>query len=282
MAAGPVFRVRVTRERTTGVDFWLLARACDRVDTRVAGTPELATKQTLTLRQPGHEASPAVSPRHREAWPVATPARPGSEARKVPAFALQQARRRRRRPCPSRSPASPHRKPPSGSTTTTRTAGHLHQVTGPPSAEPHHRRAHPRRRGNQRSRPAARSRTPAAAHAARRPRRLPGGSGHRGETRPTTQPAKQRHAPRARTASAHGGGARVAPSHGEEEEGDTPPAPAPVGLCPAAPPGGGEGGGRRRGADGGGIWASAPAASRVGRGGKGFSYRSISSALLHH
>ena len=38
------------------------------IPTSTSGTPELATKQTLTLRQPGHEASHAVSPRHREAW----------------------------------------------------------------------------------------------------------------------------------------------------------------------------------------------------------------------
>ena len=42
--------------------------------------------------------------------------------------------------------------------------------------------------------PGARSRTPAAAHAARGPRRLPDGSGHHGEARTTAQPATPRHA----------------------------------------------------------------------------------------
>lgn len=40
------------------------------IPTSTSGTPDLATKPTTNLRQPGHEAPHAVSPRHREAWPA--------------------------------------------------------------------------------------------------------------------------------------------------------------------------------------------------------------------
>nr|XP_040254298.1 proline-rich proteoglycan 2-like [Aegilops tauschii subsp. strangulata] len=96
--------------------------------------------------------------------------------------------------------------------------------------------------------PAARSRTPAAAHVARGPRCLPGGSGRLGEARTTAQPATPHHAPPCRGAPRPPSMEEPAspPSRGGGRA-QAPPAPAPVGLSPAAPPGGGEGGGRRRG-----------------------------------
>ena len=202
-----------------------------------------------------------------------------AEARKVPAFALQPARRRLRRPCPSRSPSSPHRKPPREAPPTRAPPA---TITRSPDRHRLSRTtaARPRRRGTT---AAAGSPKPDPSRRPRRPRPSPPAGRNRPPRRGAFHRADGHAAPRAA-----GGPRAAAPRcpapaprpHMEEE-----PAPPhltrrrrketprrrrrrsgfarPRPLAAAREEGGGGGG------DGGWIWASAPAASRVAaRGGK--------------
>ncbi|XBI26684.1 hypothetical protein VPH35_051335 [Triticum aestivum] len=189
-------------------------------------------------------------------------------------------------------PFLPTPKAAKGGTTNTRTAGHHHQVAGPPPAEPHHRRTptternhHSRRQPEAGPQPPP---TPPAALAACRAepaaaaRRVPPRSRPR-RTTPRRRAARRRAAaPRARAAPAREGGTRVAPN-ARRRKSRAPPPPAPVRRarpCPLAAAreeGGGETGG-------GGIWAPAPAASRVAAragGGRGVCLGKVSLSCDH-